>query len=312
MTGNTDSNDERGLEMTAPDDISHSGWWAILLRVKARFGEDHISVFAAGVAFFGLLALFPAVAATISLAALAVEPGVILAEIEALTSRLPPAAGAILQGQASEVAAAIGPSMGLAAAAGLLLTLYSASKGVKVLIEGMNLAYRQREERGFLHLNLLAFGLTLAMIFALLVAMGLLVAGPALLDSLGLSQTGQTVLGYGRWIVLGALALFGLAVLYRYGPSRANPGGRWVSPGSLVATLLWIAGSAGFSFYVGNFGSYNETYGALGGVIILLTWLWLSAFAVLLGAELNSEIERQAGREPSEPASSNSEAGRAL
>ncbi len=299
MADKDETGSEREPNSEGPDDISTSGWHDILLRVKSRIGEDHLSIFAAGVAFFGLLALFPALAATISIAALAMEPAMIEARLGNLLASLPPGAADILQTQLGEVAANAGAGMSLAAIGGLLLTLYSASKGIKVLIEGINLAYHEAESRGLIRLNLLAIGMTLGMIVGLIVVFILMIAVPALLGSIGLSVVAQTLLAYGRWIVLAALALFGLAVLYRYGPARSAPGWRWVSPGSIAATVLWLAGSAGFSFYVDNFGSYNETFGALGGVIVLLTWLWLSAFIVLLGAELNSEIEAQTARRDS-------------
>lgn len=289
----------RGRDAATPGNIPARGWRDIAWRVKAELDDDHIATFAAGVAFFGLLALFPAVGATIAFAALVMDPMMIELELEGLLTALPPEAALILTGQLREVAAGAGGGMGVAAIFGLLVSLYSASKGMKVLIEGMNLAYEEKETRGFLRLNLLSIAMTLGMILGLVMAMGAMIAVPAMLGTLGLSAAAEALLRYGRWLVLAALALFGLAVLYRYGPSRDAPKWRWVSPGAIVATLLWLAGSALFSVYAANFGSYNETYGTLGGVIILLTWLWLSAFIVLLGAELNSEIEHQTARDTS-------------
>lgn len=287
----------RGRDAATPGNIPARGWRDIAWRVKAELDDDHIATFAAGVAFFGLLALFPAVGATIAFAALVMDPMMIELELEGLLTALPPEAAQILTDQLREVAAGAGGGMGVAAIFGLLVSLYSASKGMKVLIEGMNLAYEEKETRGFLRLNLLSLAMTLGMILGLVMAMGAMIAVPAMLGTLGLSAAAEALLRYGRWLVLAALALFGLAVLYRYGPSRDAPKWRWVSPGAIAATLLWLAGSALFSVYAANFGSYNETYGTLGGVIILLTWLWLSAFIVLLGAELNSEIEHQTARD---------------
>ncbi len=287
----------RGRDAATPGNIPARGWRDIAWRVKAVLDDDHIATFAAGVAFFGLLALFPAVGATIAFAALMMDPMMIELELEGLLTALPPEAALILTGQLREVAAGAGGGMGVAAIFGLLVSLYSASKGMKVLIEGMNLAYEEKETRGFLRLNLLSIAMTLGMILGLVMAMGAMIAVPAMLGTLGLSAAAEALLRYGRWLVLAALALFGLAVLYRYGPSRDAPKWRWVSPGAIAATLLWLAGSALFSVYAANFGTYNETYGTLGGVIILLTWLWLSAFIVLLGAELNSEIEHQTARD---------------
>lgn len=268
--------------------------------MKDEIADDHVATFAAGVAFFGLLALFPAIGAVIALAALALDPLLIEAQLGGLLSALPAEAAGILQAQLTEVAASAGGGMTLAALFGLAVSLYSASKGMKVLIEGMNLAYDEDEERGFIRLNLMAIGMTLGAIVGIVAALAAMVAVPAILATVGLSGVGTALLQYGRWVVLAVLALLGLAALYRYGPSRDKPKWRWVSPGSLLATVLWIAGSALFSIYASNFGSYNETYGTLGGVIVLLTWLWLSAFIVLLGAEVNSEIEHQTKRDTTE------------
>lgn len=295
--GSTSEQSDRGREAETPTAITAAGWRDIAWRVWAELGDDHVATFAAGVAFFGLLALFPAVGATIALAALAIDPILIESELDGLFSALPQGAGEILQDQLREVVAASRGGVGLAAIAGLAVSLYSAGKGMKVLIEAMNLAYDEKEKRGFVRVNLLAIGMTLGAIIALIAALAATVAVPAVLQLVGLSQFAEGLLRYGRWLVLAALALCGLAALYRYGPSRHAPKWRWVSPGSLVATVLWIAGSAGFSVYAANFGSYNETYGTLGGVIVLLTWLWLSAYIVLLGAELNSEIEHQTRRD---------------
>lgn len=292
----------RGRAAVSPSDIPARGWKDIAWRVKDELDHDHIATFAAGVAFFGLLALFPAVGATIALAALAVDPVLVQAQLGGLLSALPPEAAAILQQQLTDVVATTGGGMGIAALFGLLVSLYSASKGMKVLIEGMNLAYDEDEKRGFLKLNLLAIGMTVGAIVGIIAALAAMIAVPAILATVGLSRAGEIVLVYGRWIVLAALALLGLAALYRYGPSRDTPRWRWVTPGSLLAAVLWIAGSALFSIYAGNFGSYNETYGTLGGVIMLLTWLWLSAFIVLLGAEVNAEIEHQTRRDTTEGA----------
>lgn len=305
MTGSRKHQDARGRDATRVRDIPLSGWYEILRRVKAEMGQDHVSIISAGVAFFALLALFPALASLLSLAALVVDPMEVEAQLAALAAALPPEAATILLDQGEELAAGAGSSHGLAAIAGLLVSLYSASKGMKSLIEGMNVAYEEEEKRGFVRLNLEALALTVLLVVGLLAALGAVIVLPATLDSLGLGRSGEALVAYGRWILLAGLAIVGLAVLYRYAPSRDQAKWRWLSPGALTATFLWVVGSAAFSFYVDNFASYNETYGAIGGVIILLTWLWLSAFIVLFGAELNSEIEHQTRRDtttgPAEP-----------
>jgi membrane protein len=210
---------------------------------------------------------------------------------------LPQQAASLLRDQAQRLASGAGGALSLAAVGGLLLTLYSAAKGMRALIEGLNVIYDEEEERGFLRLNLVALGLTLAVIVVMIVALGLIVVVPPLLGTLGLGATAEALVAWLRWPLLFVFAMVGLTVLYRYAPSRDEPRWRWVSWGSVIATVLWVLGSMAFSLYVRNFASYNETYGSLGAVVILLMWLWLSAFIVLLGAELNSEMEHQTGED---------------
>jgi membrane protein len=287
----------RGREAERPQDIPQPGWRDVLLRTWREMGADHVTLVAAGVGFYGLLAIFPGIAALISVAGLVLDPASVEGQIEQIAGLLPADAAEVLKAQARKVAEGAGAGVGLAALTGVLLSLYSASKGMKGLMEGMNIAYDEEESRGFLALNLVALALTGLLVFGLLVALAVVVAAPALLGSLGLGQSVQALVNWGRWALLAVLTVFGLAVIYRYGPSRENPRWRWVSPGAVAATLLWVIGSVAFSIYVRNFGSYNETYGTLGAAIILLMWFWLSAFIVLMGAELNSELEHQTGRD---------------
>jgi len=287
----------RGRDAAMPQKIPARGWRDVFMRTKDSIAQDHVPVMAAGVAFFGLLALFPAIASLVAIAGLVTEPAAIEGQIQSLAAALPPNAAEIIEGQARKVAEGSGAGLGLGAALGLALSLYSASSGMKTLIEGMNVAYGEQESRGFLTLNLTALALTLFLILALLLAIGATVIVPALLGAVGLGEPARIAVAYGRWPILAVLTVLGLAVIYRYGPSRATPRWRWVSVGALLATLIWIAGSIAFSLYVRNFADYNETYGALGGVIVLLTWLWLSAFVVLFGAEVNAEAEHQTRRD---------------
>ncbi|MHA6346885.1 YihY/virulence factor BrkB family protein [Roseivivax sp. CAU 1761] len=306
MTRNTRSRSEtRGRSAERPREIPGPGWRDILWRVYAEISADHVSVVAAGTAFFGLLALFPALGALVALAGLILEPATVAAQFDAMVGVLPPEAADILQSQMTEVAGASETGIGAAAILGFLLSLYSASKGTQTLMEGMNIAYDEEETRGFVARYATALLLTLLLIVGAVIALAATVAVPALLEALPLPGAVETLISVGRWVILAGLAILGFAILYRYGPSRDAPKWRWVSVGAVVATVLWILGSLAFSVYVQNFGSYNESFGAIGGVIVLLTWLWLSAFIVLLGAELNSEMEHQTRRDtttgPREP-----------
>jgi membrane protein len=288
--------DGRGRQASGPSEIPKSGWRDILLRVKNEISNDHVSISAAGVAFYGLLAIFPALAALIGIAGLLLDPATVESQLAQAAAVLPQEAAQILQDQASKVAQNSGGAS-LAAIGGLLLALYSASSGIRTLMEAMNIAYDEEEKRGFLRLYATALLLTLVMIVGVVVALAAMVVLPVLLGAIGLGAVFEALLTYGRWPVLAVLMVLGLAVMYRYGPSRENAQWRWITPGAVVATVLWLIASILFSIYVRNFGSYTETYGTLGGVIILLMWFWLSAFVVLLGAELNSEIEHQTERD---------------
>ncbi|HUF55589.1 MAG TPA: YihY/virulence factor BrkB family protein [Thermohalobaculum sp.] len=286
----------RGRDAERPREIPKPGWRDVLIRTWNEMGRDHVSMIAAGVGFYGLLALFPAIAAIISLWGLVFDPAAIESQIEQASGALPEQAAAIVEEQARSVAAGAG-GVGLAAIGGLLLTLYSATKGVKSLIEGLNIIYDEEESRGFVRVNLVAFGLTLVLIVMMLAALGLIVVLPALLGVVGLGGTAETLIALLRVPLLALVAVLGLAILYRFAPSRASPRWRWISWGAVIATLLWVIGSIAFSVYVRNFGSYNETYGSIGAMIVLLMWFWLSAYIVLMGAELNSEIEHQTERD---------------
>lgn len=288
---------ERGRRAQAPGQIPAKGWRDIAFRVWEELTADHVTVVSAGVAFFGLLAIFPAIGALMSITGLFMDPATIESQLEEIASVLPQNAASILQEQARSVASNSGTGLGLAALLGVVLSLYGASKGMRTLMEGMNIAYDEEEERGFVKEYAVSFVLTLFLILGLLIALGFTVVVPALLGNLGLPEMIVRLVEWGRWPLLALFTILGLAVLYRYGPSREDPEWRWVSWGSVIATALWIAGSIAFSIYVRNFGSYSESYGALGGVIILLTWLWLSAYIVLLGAEINSEMEHQTERD---------------
>ncbi len=290
------SSSPRGREADRPSQIPKSGWRDILIRTKNEVTADHVSMIGAGVAFYGLLALFPAIAATLSIWGLAFDSQQLQQQIDTISAFLPQQAATLVRDQVSQVAANAG-GLSLAASGGILLTLYSASKGVKALIEGLNIVYDEEEKRGLIKLNLVALGLMLAVIVAMLAALGLIIVVPALLGNLGQSPLVQTTISLLRWPVLTVGAMVILAVLYRYGPSRDRPRWRWVSWGAAIATVVWILGSIAFSLYVRNFGSYNETYGSIGAVIILLMWLWLSACMVLLGAEVNAEMEHQTERD---------------
>ncbi|WP_043529799.1 YihY/virulence factor BrkB family protein [Litchfieldella xinjiangensis] len=284
---------EHGRQADRPGQIPKRGWWDILKRVKGEMDRDHIPIIAAGVAFYALLAIFPAIVAITSVWALVFDPQEISQQIENVSHLLPGQAADLITQQAEQATEDASVGMSLAAIGGILLAIYSSSKGTKGLMEGLNIAYDELDERGMIKKTLLTLVLTAGGIVMTVVALGTVTAIPVLVDLLGLDGVIGTAINIARWPLLLAVVMVGLAVLYRYAPDRQEPRWQWTSPGSTVAVVLWVIGSIGFSLYVRNFASYNETYGSLGAVIILLMWFWLSAFIVLMGAELNSEMEKQ-------------------
>ncbi|KRS18379.1 YihY/virulence factor BrkB family protein [Roseovarius indicus] len=287
----------RGQAATHPVEIPRRGWWDICRRLIAGIPADHLSVVAAGVAFFGLLAIFPAVVALISIAGVLLDPADVASQLEVYVTMLPQEAAAIIEDQILKVTGGDEKATGFAAILGLLLAIYGATRGMMTLMEGMNIAYGERETRGFVRLYATGVALTVVIIVGLLTALVFMIVLPAVVGFLGLSGAMETAITWLQWPVLAVLAILGLAVLYRFGPARTPARWRWISPGAVVAMILWMIGTIGFSLYTQNFASYNETYGTLGGVIILLTWLWLSSFIVLAGAKLNAEIEHQTRRD---------------
>jgi membrane protein len=286
-----------GREAERPGQIPPRGWFAILRRAMAEVKEDNVSLLAAGVAFYAMLAIFPAIIALVTVYGMVADPAEVESQVSEFAKSLPSGADQLITEQLNNVVNAGEQALSIGLAISLLAVLWSASSGVQGLVKSLNLVYDERETRGFLKLRGLSLLLTLAAIVVAVVALALIAVFPAVIDDLGLGQAGELAASISRWVVLALLVLVALAVLYRYAPDRANPRWRWVSWGALVALVLWLLGSFGFSWYVDNFGKYNQTYGALAAVIILLLWLYLSAFAVLLGAELDAEIERQTARD---------------
>ena len=287
----------RGREATTPLAIPPKGWWDIVRRVAAKVVAQNASILAAGVSFYAMLALFPALGAIVATYALIADPGDVAENFSGLSDFLPPDVANIIDDQLMTLADNQ-QTLGFRLVLGILFAIWSARRGVDALVRAVTVAYDERETRGIIHMNALTYALTLGAVMLLVTTIALLVALPATLAWLPPQSTLVTLsVEWGRWVIFFGVVMFALGVLYRFAPPRRSARWRWLSPGAVVATLLWIAGSAGFSYYVTNFGSYNETYGTLGAIIVLLLWFFLTAYAIVLGAALNAEMEHQTVRD---------------
>jgi membrane protein len=283
----------RGRFSGSPRQIPWAGWKDILWRTYVRTGEDRLLAIAAGVVFFGLLAVFPAITALVSCYGLFANPSTIGANLQTLALMLPEGSFQIVQDQIARVLDKGGTALGATFLFGLVLAIWSANAGVKAVIDALNVVYEEREKRSFIRLNLLALAFTTGGIAALLVMVSAVVAVPLALGHAGLAPESRTIVGLIRWPLLFLILMIALGVLYRFGPSRRAARWEWLSVGTLAAAVLWIVGSSLLSWYLSNFANYSVTYGSLGAAIGLMMWMWMSAIIVLCGAELNSEIEHQ-------------------
>ena len=282
-----------GRRSRTPFEIPWAGWKDILWRTYERINDDRLLATAAGVVFFGLLAVFPAITALVSSYGLFADPSTIGANLQTLALMLPEGSFQIVQDQVSRVLAKGSTALGATFLFGLAFAIWSANAGVKAVIDALNVVYEEREKRSLVKLNLLSLGFTVGGIAALLLMVSAVVAFPLAVDHLGLQPQSQLLIGLARWPLMFLILMTALAVLYRFGPSRREARWQWLSIGALLASVLWIAGSAALSWYLSNFGNYSATYGSLGAAIGLMIWMWMSATIVLFGAELNSEIEHQ-------------------
>ena len=283
----------RGRSAHAPSEIPRAGWRDILLRVVHKLGEDNVSLVASGVALNTLLAVFPAMAVLASVYGMFASPAQVAREISPFYGILPHDAASIIQTQLQALARPHNQTLGIGAIVSFVVSIYYSSQGVSALMSATNIAYTERERRGFIKLVLVAAGFAIGAVLGFVLMLALTLAVPLALQHLPLPGFVSFAVLVVRWILLWAFAILGLAIVYRYAPSRQNAQWRWVSWGSIIAATLWLAASFLFSLYVRDFGSYGKTYGALGGVIVLIMWFYLQGFAIVLGAEFNAETEHQ-------------------
>lgn len=283
----------RGRQAQVPGDIPKRGWHDIAWRVIRAARRDRLTMLAAGVAFYALLALFPTIAAVISLWGLLFDPSEAGQQLYEISRFMPPDAAKLIDQQAQQVVESAESGSVLGALAGLLIAMFIASKGVAVLVIGLNVVNGESEKRSVIHRGVVLVALTFGLIIMTLVSLAFIAIVPVVVDTLMIEPPIDKILQWLRWPALLILMSMLIALLYRFAPYRRSAQWRWLSYGTLLATLMWLLGSGGLSLYVRYFSAFSELYGSLGAVVALMLWFWLSAFVVLFGAEVNSEMERQ-------------------
>jgi len=287
----------RGRRAAAPWHIPWGGWKDIFWRVYASTNDNRLLAVAAGVVFYSLLAIFPAIAAFVSLYGLVADASTIDAHLSLASGILPGGAVDLLHEQITKLAAKSNDKLSLGFIAGLALAFWSANAGMKAIIDALNVVYDEKEKRSFVKLNLVSLLFTFLAILSLMIALAAIIVAPIVFSVVGLSSLLKLSIVVLRWPLFLLLATVALAAIYRYGPSRREARWRWLSVGSAAAALGWLISSALFSWYIANFGAYNAAYGSLGAAVGMMMWMWISAIVILVGAELNAEIEHQTARD---------------
>jgi membrane protein len=287
----------RGRLADTPNQIPAKGLKDVLYRIVSGVNEDRVTLIAAGVTYYLLLALFPALGAVVSLYGLVADPTAIATHIGFLAGIFPRGSFDLILNQLTALTQQKAGSLSFGFVLGLLVALWSANNGIKALCDAMNVAYEEDEKRGFIEYNLVSLAFTFG---AIVIAVGLIVAigvVPAVLKYFWLDQWIELLTRIARWPAILGLVLLGVMALYRYGPSRERAKLRWLSWGAVFTTGLWLVASIAFSFYLDHFANYNATYGTLGALIAFMVWVWILMIILIVGAELNAELEHQTARD---------------
>jgi membrane protein len=294
--------DARALGRLAytPWQMPWRGWKAVIHRTLRDMISDRISLIAAGCTFYAVLALFPAISMLVSLYGLVFDPNTVEPQLQVLQRLLPPESFHLIADRVHQLVSRKSGVLGVRLAVSVLITLWSSATGTKSMLSALNMAYGENETRSFLRFQAIAFAMTLGVMLVAVLSLAGLVALPAVIGFFGLSAYGQGLIQAASFLVLLVFVMLSLSLLYRFGPSRRVAKWQWITPGSLVATVLWLAVSVLFSFYVGNLASYDVTYGSLGTAIGIMMWFYVTVYVVLLGAELNAELELQTARDSTE------------
>lgn len=291
------SGSDRGRKATGPSEIPPAGWKDILWRVYAEISDDRVMLVAAGVTYYLLLAMVPALSAFVSVFGLFADPSTIQQQVTNLSAVVPGGGMQIIGDQLERLAQQDSATLGFTFVISLLVALWSANAGMKSLFEAMNVAYDEPETRGFFKLTLISLAFTIAAVGAAVLFLGVVLVVPVILNAIGLGQGVEWLIRIGSYVGMAILVSLGIAALYRWGPSRESAQWKWISPGVLLTMVLVVITSVLFSWYAANFGSYNATYGSLGALIGFMTWIWLSTTILIVGGELNSEMEHQTARD---------------
>ncbi|UUR08737.1 YihY/virulence factor BrkB family protein [Sphingomonas glaciei] len=289
---------DKGRSADKPTDIPSSGWLEIAKRTWKEVGKDNVGIVAAGVAFYFFLALVPLLGATVLTYGLFAEPDMVVRQAQGLTAFLPEEAAKLVGEQLLNVVETSGGKKGFGLVAAIAVAFWGARNAAGAIVTSLNIAYQEEEKRGIVATTLLALAMTLGAV----VLAGLVGAAVAILAAIGkllpdVGPIGRFLTSAITFVMLGGVAASAAATLYRYGPSRENARWTWLTPGSIFFAVVWLLLTLAFGFYVRNFGSYGATYGALSSVVVLLTWLYLSSYVLIFGAELNSEVEHQTARD---------------
>jgi membrane protein len=300
MAAEPEKGEGRGRSAKRPSDVPARGWKEILYRTYEEFSNDRLMLVAAGLTFYVLLAIFPALSAMVSIYGLFADPSTVAEHLDTLQGVVPAGGMDIIGETLARLSSQPATTLGFGLVFGLGVALWSANAGMKSFFDALNIVYEEEEKRSFVRLTLVTLGFTLALIVFLIAAIGAIIVLPIALTYLRLGSLEPWLLLL-RWPVLLLVVALGISVVFRYGPSREKARWRWVSWGSAVAAILWIVVSLLFSWYAENFGSYDETYGSLGAAVGFMTWIWISSMVILFGAELNAELEHQTAKDTTTP-----------
>lgn len=294
---NTTWQDDRGREADAPQEIPGKGWKDVLKRVKQGIKDDRLSLISAAMAYYALFAFVPALSSVVLMYAWISDPSQIQAHMSTLSEFMPPEGREIINNQLGTLAGKASPTIGIGAIGALLIALWSASKGSKAIIEAMNIIYEEEETRGFFKLNIFAIGMTLLGAVMGILAIGVIVVVPVVMNFFDFLPMTSILATAGSWFLLLAIFSFYLSFAFRFGPARENAQWKWVSWGAVFSAVSWAVVSALFSWYAKEFGNFNKTYGSLGAIIVLMMWFYISSFVILVGAEINAEMEHQTAKD---------------